>query len=287
MKGQAATVFGMRHRCSTRDTCGRVHRQLVIDLTRLIRAQCSRVRANPRSDARERIDHLAFLLRLRDTIAMLDPAEPAVIVRQLLELRAELTQRLSPRVRPFHPLRSCVALAQALLSIETALEALAKLPSAGPPVLTVVVPTVLLYELRQRSMPPERMLLVAGRGDARGLMLTGCFDVTGERTAHRSYVRADNDKLAAALLVMESSGTCLGAWVHSHPGAGPGASVPSSIDVNQYADWQRDHPHLLALITTADGHVRCWGHALVSQSIRIILDGSGANQVGDDVYLLV
>lgn len=174
---------------------------------------------------------------------------------------------------------------EALSAVERTVAAVRRSVPDGQPPMTVVVPSVLLLEINQRLMPPERMLLVAGRRSGSELALCAAFDVTAS-DASPVHVRADGDRMRVALMAMEVSGTVLAAWVHSHPGTGMGATVPSGIDAKQASDWDRDFPRLLAAITTADRWWRFWGPALAAPAYRIRIDGPGWKGVEDHVYRL-
>ncbi len=138
----------------------------------------------------------------------------------------------------------------------------------------VLVSSDLLLQAHFTLLPPERMLVGAGRTAGSESVLHSLFDVTGAH--HSSHVHSDPERLARALITMERSGSFLLAWLHSHPGRGAAATLPSAIDFRQHDDWIRDYSeNLLSVILTADGHIRFWGKALESGRIAPQVTGRG------------
>lgn len=91
-------------------------------------------------------------------------------------------------------------------------------------------------------------------------------------------------------MTFERAGVQVAGWLHSHPGSGPGATMPSHIDRRQYAEWRRHYgDRLVGIIVVADGHVRLWGDAVESGHLRVELVGTGVHQLQEDhhVYRLV
>jgi len=141
----------------------------------------------------------------------------------------------------------------------------------------IVIPAELLYQAHQSLFPAERMLVAAARTSEGVRTLTAVFDVTGK--AQSAHVQADPEKLARALIAMGSTDSYLLAWLHSHPGRGPSATVPSSIDQAQQQDWIRDYsPDLLGLILVEDGYVRLWGQAVDENRIEVTIRGTGIKE---------
>lgn len=138
----------------------------------------------------------------------------------------------------------------------------------------VIVPTDMLFQSYQALFPAERMLVVAGRMDSNRILMGATFDVTGECSA--GHVRADPRKLGQALIAMTATSTHLAAWLHSHPGGGPGGTQPSSIDRRQHLDWLNDYsPRLLSGVFVQDRHLRFWGQAIEQGMIELDLKGDG------------
>jgi proteasome lid subunit RPN8/RPN11 len=143
---------------------------------------------------------------------------------------------------------------------------------------TVLVPSELLYQAVHQLCPAERMGVMPVRSIMGRTVLGSLHDVTG--VGQPVHVRADPARLAAALIGFERAGAALGGWIHSHPGLGPGATMPSNIDRAQYADWLHDYSQrLIGLIVVADGFVRFWGDAVESGSTHIEIVGDGVCQL--------
>jgi hypothetical protein len=169
------------------------------------------------------------------------------------------------------------SIGERLASITDEIAALAHLQRRS----TVSVPSDLMFHAAASLFPPERMAVVAGRR-ARGLTTLGAsFDVTGAGPGtHRAHVDADPGKLRRALIAFELAGVELAAWLHSHPGSGPGATSPSATDRSQYADWTRDFSRdLVAMIVVEDGFARLWGDAIESGRVRAEITGAGTRRV--------
>lgn len=146
---------------------------------------------------------------------------------------------------------------------------------------TVLISTDLLFKCSQSLFPAERMIVVAGRSRGHQIELGTEFDVTGQ--ASSGHVRADPQKLSQALIAMSASGAHLAAWLHSHPGMGMSATHPSSIDLQQHADWLRDYsPRLLSGIFVRDRQIRFWGTALDDRQIQIQFVGHGISMLEGD-----
>ncbi|MGB9724192.1 MAG: Mov34/MPN/PAD-1 family protein [Chloroflexia bacterium] len=148
----------------------------------------------------------------------------------------------------------------------------------------VIVSSAILYQAFHTLFPPERLLVIAGRRQGKTIVLDAAFDVTGNHSG--GHVRADPTLLAKALIAMDLSGTHLAAWMHSHPGNGPEAAQPSTVDRHQHQDWLRDYsPDLIGAIAVADGWVRFWGQALENGQIHLRVVGSGLLQEDKDGFL--
>ena len=141
-------------------------------------------------------------------------------------------------------------------------------------VTAIQVSTDALYQAHCTLFPPERMLVASGRRTNQSVEIGALFEVTGAATA--GHVRADPALLSRALIAMDLSGTHLAAWIHSHPGTGPFATRPSTIDLRQHADWLRDYSAaLLGITVVSDGWVRLWGTALSENLVTVEVMGEG------------
>ena len=72
------------------------------------------------------------------------------------------------------------------------------------------------------------------------------------------YALSDRASTADALLSMLHDGNILHVMSHSHPGGGPSATFPSSIDLNYLRRVQRSGAQVIGLIVTRDGCVRAF-----------------------------
>lgn len=138
----------------------------------------------------------------------------------------------------------------------------------------IIIHTDLLYQAFLALFPAEKMMVASGRSVAETINLGALFDITGLASA--GHVRADPDQLGRALIAMDNSDSFLAAWVHSHPGRGLSATLPSSIDQVQHQDWiQHYSSNLVSAILVEDGWIRFWGSALDNHQATIELVGSG------------
>lgn len=160
----------------------------------------------------------------------------------------------------------------------------------GQTVQQVLVPSDSLYQAYSLLFPAEHMLVIAGmHTDTEILRLGAVFDVTDMSGTHlhQAHVQADSHKLGRALRMMDYSGTELGAWVHSHPGSGSQATLPSHIDINQHQQWLRHYPaNLISIIMVEDGFFRVFGKAIENGHIKLQFEGKGIVQEEKDVYRL-
>jgi hypothetical protein len=156
---------------------------------------------------------------------------------------------------------------------------------------TVLVPTDLILNAMPMLFPPERMLIASGRTVLGRMTLGSLYDVTSSGPGtHRAHVEADPNLLGRALINFDLAGVELGAWIHSHPGHGPLATMPSSIDLAQYAAWTHDFSaDLMCMIMTQDGFLRIWGCAFETGRLRVDFCGNGITTVGGhrNVYRLI
>lgn len=145
-------------------------------------------------------------------------------------------------------------------------------PKPGRPVMELS--SAMMFQLRQSLFPAERMIVGAGHRSTGTVMVDALFDVTGVASA--GGVKADPNLLGQALIAMSQSGSHFALWVHSHPGSGPGATHPSSIDLRQHADWLKNYsPDLVSAIMVADRYFRFWGTALETGAITVSITGDG------------
>jgi hypothetical protein len=224
---------------------------------------------------------LKFTAQARAKIALVlekswdgQAGQPAALLAELAEA---VTERLG--AEPGENLYARQALSRVLGQLLASQEAM--LPTMQPisarPALgekrRVLVTQDLLHQCYNSLFPAERMLVVSGRRIGDTTRLADMFDVTGDQSG--GHVRANPVLLQQALIQMDQSDAFLAAWLHSHPGFGPGATQPSPIDLGQERDWLQDYPNLLNLIVVEDRWVRFWGTKLESDRIEVEILGRG------------
>lgn len=201
--------------------------------------------------------------------------QAAQTVALLGHLSKAVRERLNAEPREnLHALQALSRTLVLLLAAQEALLPVTQRIAVLPRKRRVVISEDLLHEAYQLLFPAERMLVVAGQRMANTTRLARLFDVTGDQTG--GHVRADAALLGRALIEMDQSESFLAAWVHSHPGVGPAATCPSSIDLRQHQDWIRDYSAtLLSIIVVKDRWVRFWGTGLETGQIEVELLGHG------------
>lgn len=265
----------------------RLHREkirLELDLSRFFRSSIRRTRrmlAEP-DQAADLTQAALAASKLRLALQRLpsDAAEDA--------LRSELTQageQIRRQLATLSPERcdACRAWGELLALVEAAER---RLPAIGidSVAVSVNIASDLLLSAHARLFPAERMLVASGRREGPNVLLSTLFDVTGQ--ASSGHVRADPQALGRSLILMETAGSFLAGWIHSHPGAGPSAACPSSTDLNQYLDWHKHYsPHLLCAIIVRDGWVRFWGENVESGQVCVKVIGSGVESEKNDETL--
>ncbi|MBI4306475.1 MAG: hypothetical protein HY678_09185 [Chloroflexi bacterium] len=149
---------------------------------------------------------------------------------------------------------------------------------------TVLIPTEVLVQCWCQILPPERMAVFAGRWDRGGSMrITAGYDVTG--AASDLHVQADRKKLHRALVQMESTGCFLAGWMHSHPGVGPGGSIPSHLDTTQQRWFAANYGGFqFGLVATRDGFIRRLRTVDGEYGLKLTLEGCGLEQTERDLY---
>ena len=98
-----------------------------------------------------------------------------------------------------------------------------------------------------------------------------------------AHARADLKHQITVLTQMEEAGYRLFACLHSHPGTGPAATVPSPTDLRTQANFEQGGYATIGGIFSRDGHVRFFSH---NRPFRVRVTGNGATQVGDNLFRL-
>ena len=99
------------------------------------------------------------------------------------------------------------------------------------------------------------------------------FDI---KTRSLAGVQGDDGSVFRAMMRLRRVGLPLRAWFHSHPGSGPGATAPSSVDRSQQRRYEADGYRVVGGIFTRDGHVRFFSDKL---RFEIEIQGKGVSCV--------
>jgi hypothetical protein len=191
-----------------------------------------------------------------------------------------------PRVN-FAARRSLLNLVGFLISAEEEIDRSGRYDSSKA-LKIIKVETDLLYQAYHTLFPAERMLVVSGRNSGSRVTLGAVFDVTG--SCSLGHVNADPQAMARALIAMDLSNTYLAAWIHSHPGTGPVATLPSTIDQRQHQDWIKDYSSsLVSVIFVSDRWIRFWGTALETGQVKLEISDYGLikEHTDEELYRLV
>ena len=95
------------------------------------------------------------------------------------------------------------------------------------------------------------------------------------------FVRASARSVADVLIPIIEQGGELHMIAHSHPGMGPGATNPSSTDVECLGKLQSNGSQCIGCICTRSGHVRFFS---VSTVFQVLLVGTGVTEVDPNVF---
>lgn len=130
--------------------------------------------------------------------------------------------------------------------------------------------------------PAEDMHFVTGceLGPVRVLERLVHFDKT-ERTA--VGVVGNPDSTHQALIGLEAKGHRLTAWMHSHPGTGPGATHQSSTDLDHQRRLEQGRYPAIGAIFSRDAYVRFFS---AETPFRVEVFGAGARRLDEQIYQL-
>ena len=129
----------------------------------------------------------------------------------------------------------------------------------------------------------ETIVYVTGpEGDGNLFVLSRLLPL---KLAQRSiaHARADLKHQIAVLTELEEAGYRLFACLHSHPGTGPEATVPSPTDLRTQANFEQGGYAAIGGIFSRDGHVRFFSH---NRPFRVRVTGNAVTQVGDNLFRL-
>ena len=97
------------------------------------------------------------------------------------------------------------------------------------------------------------------------------------------FVSADSESNRRALCQLKDNGQRLLAWLHSHPGKGPAATNPSSIDKSHQRNLEHGGYAAIGAIFTRDGHVRFFSHEV---EFGVFVFGNNVSKLGKELYKL-
>lgn len=103
--------------------------------------------------------------------------------------------------------------------------------------------------------------------------------------SHQSVVsaRGDINSTHRALMDMERYGHKLHAYFHNHPGRGPAATFPSSVDLDYQARLEKAGYAAIGVIFSRDGHFRAFSQA---NPFQMNTYGKGVERIDDRLYRL-
>lgn len=97
----------------------------------------------------------------------------------------------------------------------------------------------------------------------------------------KTGVTSDLKSTTEALIKLDKHDHLLIGYLHSHPGKGPGATTPSSIDDREQKKLERDGYSAIGCIFSEDGFFRFYS---LSLDFEIHIYGKGVKEVGRKVY---
>lgn len=103
--------------------------------------------------------------------------------------------------------------------------------------------------------------------------------------AHRSLARARSDlgHQVQVLTKLEEDGLRLLGCLHSHPGHGPEATTPSSVDLRMQANLEAGGYAAIGGIFSRDGHLRFFSH---ERKFHVLVTGNKAVETGECLFRL-
>jgi proteasome lid subunit RPN8/RPN11 len=131
--------------------------------------------------------------------------------------------------------------------------------------------------------PDEHLVYATGPEDGKRLFaLTRLvtFELAERGIAHAA---PDPASQIAALTELDRSEERLLATFHSHPGKGPGATTPSSVDLSTQAGLEKMGYPTIGAIFCRDGFVRFFS---VNRRFRVVVSGAGIEQLEAHLFHL-
>ncbi len=126
----------------------------------------------------------------------------------------------------------------------------------------------------------EQLVLLAGISIGHVRVATTCLPLAcRERTA--TYAAADKRELAQSVQAIVSQGHFVVGLLHSHPGVGAEATVPSYEDLATHRTWDACCP-LLSGIFSRDGYCRFFVDATKQPDVRLF--GTGFKKIASGLF---
>jgi len=181
-----------------------------------------------------------------------------------------------------HAFDTACAEARRLLQLRQSLAFLARAAQKRTRVPTYLVGAEFLHDAARRltRTQNEDLVYVTGLADGDGVFaLTKLVRIALRRgPAHATPVPAS---AARTLARLDAAGELLLAMLHSHPGDGPGATLPSDEDLQTQERLERAEYPTIGAIVSRDGHVRFYG---VNRRFRVAISGEGYQDLGDSLF---
>ena len=127
----------------------------------------------------------------------------------------------------------------------------------------------------------EAMCYVSGVAEEGDYFLS---DIVEFEMAERSTVgvHGSSESLAQAVLKLSASGQFILGWLHSHPGAGPGATHPSGTDISMQKRMEKVGYPAIGGIFTRDGYVRFFAD---QREFSVKISGKGVTHVESEEWV--
>jgi proteasome lid subunit RPN8/RPN11 len=149
---------------------------------------------------------------------------------------------------------------------------------------TFAMGTQVLYEAFGHLAPVKTEAIVHAAGSRFGTVATVERLLPLKLDASEyAYARANDDHVIKVLAAIDAYGSQLTAYFHSHPGSGPEANHPSSVDLANQERLERGGFHTVGGIFSRDGYLRFFTRKL---AFHITITGKGIDHVGQNLYQL-
>lgn len=98
-----------------------------------------------------------------------------------------------------------------------------------------------------------------------------------------AYACADAASSAKVLIDLEPYGSLLTGYFHTHPGRGPGANRPSSVDITNQAQLEQSNYRTIGGIFSRDGYLRFFSDQM---TFAVDISGKGVEHVQTNLWKL-